>query len=145
MYVKYYCELEGYELRYGKADDAGLDLPTPVPVELAPGEFKKVDTGVHVELPAGHFGLLDMRSSIGGKGVNLLSRTVDEGYKGSIGLNLVNHSSETLRFDTGERLAQLIVTPVTQVTLERVDSPDALKWTARGTTAYGSTGTTEYI
>lgn len=142
--MKYYCELEDYELRYGKPGDAGLDLPTVETFTLAPGELKVVSTGVRVELPEGYYGLLDARSSTGGRKIGLLSRTIDTGYRGNISMTLINHSDQPQTFERGERLAQLIIAPVKQVTLERVSTPEALSESARGTSGYGSTGTKQY-
>ena len=144
MQMNYYCELEDYELRYAKEGDAGLDLPITEDVTLAPGERMKIKTGVYVELPDDHFGLLDTRSSTGNMGVDLMCRTIDRGYRGNIRVSVANHSDETLIFERGERLAQLLVLPVTQVELNRMSSPEHLSSTERGDSGFGSSGKKQY-
>lgn len=146
MLMNYYCELEDHELRYAKDGDAGLDLPITEKVVLEPGQREKIKTGVHVEIPEGHFGLLDTRSSTGGGlGIDLMCRTIDQGYRGNIRVAVINHSDETLTFEPGERLAQLLVLPVAQVKLNRVENPDKLSESERGDTGFGSTGKKNYV
>ena len=145
MEMKYYCELDGYELGYAKDGDAGLDLPITEAVTVSPGERVKIKTGVHVELPDNHYGMLDTRSSTGGMGIDLLCRTIDRGYRGNIKLAVVNHSDEVLTFQPGERIAQLIVLPVLQVTPVAVSAPSDLSESERGDKGFGSTGKKEII
>ena len=124
------------------ATDAGLDLRCAegFGVTLAPGERQLVDTGVKVAIPAGYVGLVHPRSGHAHKygiTVNNAPGTVDAGYVGNVLVNLINHGSETVVLEYGERIAQLLVQRVELPELEVVDSLDT---TTRGTAGHGSTG-----
>lgn len=97
-------------------DDAGLDLATPDPITIQPHTMKKIDTGVKVAIPTGHVGMVFVRSSIGIKrGCTLANGTgiIDSGYRGNIICALVNHTDEPVNFIAGERIAQLLIMPLT--------------------------------
>jgi dUTP pyrophosphatase len=66
--------------------------------------------------------------------------TIDEDYRGELQVLLVNHGSEAFTIESGDRIAQLIVAPVTQVKIEIVDDSDALGGTERAEGGFGSTG-----
>ena len=122
--------------------DAGLDLRCALDfgVILRPGERHLVDTGIKVAIPAGYVGLIHPRSGWAHKygiTVNNAPGTVDAGYVGNVLVNLINHGSETVVLEYGERIAQLLVQRVELPELEIVDSLDT---TARGTAGHGSTG-----
>ena len=121
--------------------DAGLDLKCgEFGVVLKPGERRLVDTGVKVAIPAGCVGLVHPRSGWAhryGITVNNAPGTVDAGYTGTIKVNLINHGSETVALEYGDRIAQLLIQRVELPELEIVDSLDT---TARGTAGHGSTG-----
>ena len=124
------------------ATDAGLDLRCAerFGVTLAPGERQLVDTGIKVAIPAGYVGLVHPRSGWAHKygiTVNNAPGTVDAGYVGNVLVNLINHGSETVALEYGDRIAQLIIQRVELPELEIVDSLDT---TTRGTAGHGSTG-----
>jgi dUTP pyrophosphatase len=122
--------------------DAGLDLVSVEAVELGPGERTRVRTGVAIELPPGHAGLVVPRSGLAARhGVTVLNAPglVDEGYRGEVAVILLNTDREaTFRVEPGDRIAQLVVVPVAAAEPVRVD---ALGATARGAGGFGSTGT----
>jgi dUTP pyrophosphatase len=66
--------------------------------------------------------------------------TIDEDYRGEVQVLLINHGSEAFTIESGDRIAQLIVAPVTQVEIETVDNEAALGGTERGDGGFGSTG-----
>ncbi|MFO7299977.1 MAG: dUTP diphosphatase [Actinomycetes bacterium] len=120
--------------------DAGVDLVTTVAVELAPGERQAVPTGIAVAIPEGHAGLVIPRSGHAlrlGIGVVNGPGLIDSGYRGEVKVILINHGSETVRFSPGERIAQLMVVPVPEVTWSEVAELEA---TERGDGGFGSTG-----
>ena len=121
--------------------DAGLDLRCAEDfVMLAPGARHLVDTGVAVNIPAGCVGLVHPRSGHAHKygiTVNNAPGTIDAGYVGNIRVNLINHGSETVTLEYGERIAQLLVQKIELPELEIVDSLEA---TERGASGHGSTG-----
>jgi len=126
--------------RYETGGAAGLDLRADEPVALAPGERALVPTGLALELPAGHEGQVRPRSGLAARlGVTVLNTpgTVDSDYRGEVKVILVNLGQAPVRFERGERIAQLVIAPVTRVT---VQVAEALGETGRGAGGFGSTG-----
>lgn len=120
--------------------DAGLDLFAAADVDIPPGEARLVGTGLAIELPPGTEGQIRPRSGLALRhAVTVLNApgTVDAGYRGEIGILLVNHGREAFRVRQGMRVAQLVVTPVVEV---EVVEADALSETARAGDGFGSTG-----
>ena len=130
--------------RYATGGAAGLDLVAALdaPLELAPGARAAVPTGVAVALPPGHEGQVRPRSGLAAKhGVTVLNApgTIDEDYRGEILVLLVNLGERAHRIAPGDRVAQLVVAPVTRVEV-RVVEAGALPSTERGAGGFGSTG-----
>lgn len=124
------------------AGAAGMDLCAclDAPVTLAPRARALVPTGIALALPEGHEGQVRPRSGLAAKhGITVLNApgTIDEDYRGEVKVILVNLSDETFVIAHGERIAQLVVAPVTKVAIEEVSSLDD---TARGAGGFGSTG-----
>ena len=120
--------------------DAAFDLPTAVDVELAPGQRKKLPTGLALAIPEGFAGLVLPRSGLAdrfGIGVVNSPGLIDSGYRGEVSVILVNLSQEIVRFARGERIAQLMVVAVPSVRLVGVDH---LSESERGEAGFGSTG-----
>jgi dUTP pyrophosphatase len=125
---------------YQSGAAAGLDLRADEGCTLAPGERRLVPTGLAVELPPGHEGQVRPRSGLALKhGIGMVNGpgTIDEDYRGEVGVILVNLGQEPFQLRRGERIAQLVVAPVTRVEVRLVE---ALVETARGTGGFGSTG-----
>jgi len=127
---------------YGTAFSAGADLYAclEVPVTIAPGETKKIPTGIAMELPEGTAGLIYARSSLGTKrGLAPANKVgvVDSDYRGEFLIFLHNHGTEPQTIAHGERVAQLLVTPVFTPGFVEADS---LSDTLRGAGGFGSTG-----
>lgn len=117
--------------------DAGLDLYSPISTKIGAHKFRKIDTGVHVELPQGTCGLVKSKSGLMSKYGIVTDGVVDEGYTGSIGVVLFNHGDQDYYVKARDRIAQLLVVPVTYAKLKVVD---ALDETERGNDGFGSTG-----
>lgn len=117
--------------------DAGLDLTTPQAVDLTPGALTEINTGIHIAIPAGHVGLVIIRSSIGTRGITLANQVgvIDSDYRGPIILSFYSKTWEHLQ--AGERIAQLLIIPCHLPIPVQVD---ALDQTERGDGGYGSTG-----
>jgi dUTP pyrophosphatase len=126
--------------RYQTAGAAGMDLRADEPVDLAPGERRLVPTGIAVAIPPGWEGQVRPRSGLAlklGLGMPNAPGTIDSDYRGEVGVILVNWGQERVRLARGERIAQLVVAPVTRASLVEVASlPD----TGRGDGGFGSTG-----
>jgi dUTP pyrophosphatase len=121
---------------------AGMDLCTviDIPIKLLPGERTLLPTGLAMEIPPGFEGQVRPRSGLAlKKGIALVNSpgTIDADYRGEIGIIIINHGSEAVEFMPGDRIAQLIIAPVTQATL--VESDD-LNDSARSSGGFGHTG-----
>jgi len=121
---------------------AGIDLRAAVsgPVTLAPGSFALVPTGIRIALPPDHEAQVRPRSGLAAKhGVSVLNApgTIDADYRGEVGIILINLGSEPFEVRRGDRIAQLVVAPVTRVRVEMVDRLDE---TGRGAGGFGHTG-----
>jgi dUTP pyrophosphatase len=129
---------------YHSAHAAGLDVVAGVPadasVALAPGGRALIPTGFALELPAGYEAQLRPRSGLALKsGVTVLNSpgTIDADYRGEVKVILVNFGEAAFAIRRGERIAQLVVAPVSAVNFVEKDSLDA---TERGSKGFGSTG-----
>jgi dUTP pyrophosphatase len=126
---------------YARVGDAGCDLVTTVDVELAPGERALLPTGIAVALPEGYAAFVHPRSGLAVRhGVGLVNApgTIDAGYRGEIKVILVNHDRhESVRLKRFDRVAQLVVQRVEQITWRETD---ALPESERGAGGHGSTG-----
>ncbi|MBM4147698.1 MAG: dUTP diphosphatase [Lentisphaerae bacterium] len=125
---------------YAHPGDAGMDLFAAERLDLAPGERRLARTGVAIELPRGTEGQVRPRSGLALKhGVTVLNApgTIDEGYRGEVGVILVNHGGEPYTVEPGMKIAQLVVQPVLRV---QVQETSDLSDTSRGAGGFGSTG-----
>ena len=128
--------------KYATDGAAGLDLSAALeaPITIEPGQRVAVPTGLAIALPKGHEGQVRPRSGLAAKfGITVLNSpgTIDEDYRGEVKVILQNHGSEPFVVNHGDRIAQLVVAPVTRVT---VILTDALDETTRGAGGFGSTG-----
>lgn len=130
--------LDGAQMpKQGRVGDAGYDLFLKEDVVIKAHEVTIIDTGVCVELPEGHAGLLAMRSSICKKNLIMQQPLIDENYRGEIHGMIYSDNDEDLEFKAGERLYSLYVFPVYHGELEVVDE---LSESNRGTSWAGSSG-----
>jgi dUTP pyrophosphatase len=121
--------------------DAAVDLQCRLSVVLDPGQRAAVPTGLAVAIPTGFAGLVLPRSghaNRSGIGVVNSPGLIDSGYRGEIKVLLINHGSEPVSFEVGDRIAQLTVVPVASIEWIEVDDLDE---TPRGVGGFGSTGT----
>jgi dUTP pyrophosphatase len=143
--VKRLPHAEGLPLpAYESAHAAGMDLraavPEDAPVTLRPGDRHAVPTGLVMAIPEGFEGQVRPRSGLAARhGVTTLNSpgTVDSDYRGEVRVILINLGSENFIVRRGERIAQLLISPVAQATWRETDSLDE---TARGSGGFGSTG-----
>ena len=121
---------------------AGLDLCAALDqsVTLLPGERTLVPTGLAMSIPVGFEGQVRPRSGLAlHKGVTLVNSpgTIDADYRGEIGVIMINHGDHPFVIDHADRIAQLLIAPVTHATLQVVDT---LNETQRGAGGFGHTG-----
>ena len=131
---------------YESAGAAGLDLRAALAadatIEIAPGARVAVPTGIALQLPAGFEAQVRPRSGLAFRhGVTVLNApgTVDSDFRGEVTAILINLGEEPFTIRRGDRIAQMIIAPVTQAVLVEVQ---ALSETARGADGFGSTGIT---
>ena len=123
-----------------KLGDAGADLFSVEETIIKPGETVIVKTGIAIELPEGTEGQVRPTSGNALKTGTIITNspgTVDEGYRGEVGVIMRNLGNEDLTILKGKKIAQLCVRPVPKVTFIEVDT---LSDSQRGNTGYGSTG-----
>lgn len=121
---------------------AGADLRAALssPVEILPGARALVPTGIAMALPPGFEGQVRPRSGLALRhGVTVLNApgTIDADYRGEVQVLLINHGAEPVTVSRGDRIAQLVVAPVSQAAFVEVEDLDD---TPRGSRGYGHTG-----
>jgi dUTP pyrophosphatase len=121
--------------------DAGLDLCSSEAAHIGPGERWSVGTGLAVEIPAGHAGLVLPRSGLAREhGIALVNAPglIDSGYRGELRVLLLNTDpAETFKVEPGDRIAQLLITPIA---LADAVEAEALAESERGDGGFGSSG-----
>ena len=127
---------------YETTGSAGMDLRAQLqePVMLKPLQRALIPTGLYIELPDGFEAQIRPRSGLAlKKGVTVLNSpgTIDSDYRGEIKVIMINLSNETTVINTGERIAQMIISKHEKVVLKEVDE---LNETARGEGGFGHTG-----
>ncbi len=121
---------------------AGADVCALIkePVTIAPGSFAMIPTGLFFEIPMGYEIQVRPRSGLAAKnGITVLNTpgTIDSDYRGELKIILINLGKEAFVVNNGERIAQIIVSPVT---LADFTITDSLSDTTRGEKGFGSTG-----
>jgi dUTP pyrophosphatase len=127
---------------YATAQSAGLDLMAAIDGEitLTPSARQLIPTGLSIALPAGYEAQVRPRSGLALKhGITVLNApgTIDADYRGEVKVLLINHGPENFVLKRGDRIAQMVVAPVTRIAWAVVERLDE---TARGAGGYGSTG-----
>ena len=125
---------------YAHPGDAGMDVCACESATLQPGARKLIKTGLVMELPKGTEAQMRPRSGLALKhGLTLLNTpgTIDEGYRGEVGVILINLGQEPFEVTPGMRIAQMVIAPVLRVDVAEADE---VSRTARGAGGFGSTG-----
>lgn len=119
--------------------DAGLDLRSPIPVEIRNGESVVIDTGVHVQIPEGYVGMLKSKSGLNVKFGITGEGVIDAGYCGSIVVKLYRSDSrgELYEIKKGDKITQLVILPCET---PKVNVVDEFPKTDRNDGGFGSTG-----
>ncbi len=126
--------------KFQKEGDAGLDIHAIEDYALNPGEHSLVDTGLKMELPKGFEAQVRPRSGLALKSkVTVLNSpgTIDSGYRGKVGVLMMNHGSEVFEVKKGDRIAQLVIAKHETPDIEEVDE---LEDSQRGEGGFGHTG-----
>lgn len=127
---------------YQTSGSCGIDLycSNDEDIIINPGDMKKINTGLRVQIPQGFFGAVYPRSSTGVKRQLMLANTVgviDSDYRGEIMIFMYNYGNDPQVIKNGDRVAQLVIQPYERCELVQVESLDE---TDRGESGFGSTG-----
>ena len=125
---------------YAHDNDSGMDLFSIENCKIQPGEFKLIRTGIAISLPHNTEAQVRPRSGLAlNSGITVLNTpgTIDEGYRGEVGVILINHGHSTFDVEIGMKIAQMVVKPVIHVEIEEVSK---LEKTERSIGGFGSTG-----
>jgi len=125
---------------YETAGAAGMDLRAAESITLKPGARHLIPTGISISLPQGFEAQVRPRSGLAVKhGVTVLNSpgTIDCDYRGEVKVPLINHGHDDFVIARGDRIAQMVIAPVTRISWTEVS---ALDETARGTAGFGSSG-----
>jgi len=123
---------------YAHPGDAGLDLCSCEEYVVPAGKRQLVSTGISMELPEGYFSSIRGKSGLAAKkGIAILGGVIEYTYRGEYGVIVLNTGSEDFVIKVGDKIAQVIISPVATAEIEVVEE---LSDTARGTGAFGSTG-----
>lgn len=117
--------------------DAGFDLYTPYEFTVKAGGSEAVQTGVHMIIPKGYCGLVVSKSGLNTKNDIKTTGLVDAAYTGEIVIKVQNHGNKDYHFNKGEKVTQIMILPVPEVTLNIIDE---LPKTERGNRGFGSSG-----
>lgn len=118
-------------------DDAGLDLISPVDVNIWTKGREAICTGVHVQIPKGYVGMITAKSGLMRDHGIITTGTIDAGYTGPIGVVLFNTGDKIFRVKRGMKIAQLVIK---QIITPKIEVVDELEETERGNGGFGSTG-----
>ena len=127
---------------YAHEGDAGLDVRSVENIVIQPGARALVKTGFAMELPPDAEAQVRPRSGLAFKfGVTVLNSpgTIDSGYRGEVGVILINHGDAPFEVKKGDRIAQIVIASVVHADVEEVES---LELSERGSGGFGSTGRT---
>ncbi|MCK4923813.1 MAG: dUTP diphosphatase [Spirochaetes bacterium] len=130
---------------YMTEDASGIDLMASLesPVEVKPGEFTRISTGIIVSIPRGYEAQIRPRSGLAFKhGVTVLNApgTIDADYRGEVDIILINHGKESFTVTNGMRIAQMVIARVANARIEEVVSIEELEKTERDNGGFGHTG-----
>jgi len=123
---------------YAHEDDAGMDLFSVEDVLIAKGQRVQISTGIAVEIPAGHVGLIWDKSGLSHKyGLKTLGGVIDASYRGEIKVGMINLGDEDYKIEKGHKVAQMIIQEkIAMEIMEVSELVDGL----RGESGFGSTG-----
>lgn len=127
--------------QYAHEGDIGLDLFSTSETVIQPGETALIPTGISIQLPSATEAQIRPRSGLALKHqVTVLNTpgTIDQGYRGEIGVILINHGKLPFKVELGMKIAQMVIKPILSVKVKKVAELDD---TDRGVGGFGSTGT----
>lgn len=138
--IKWYAKPGSYGLTKEHDSDAGYDLRTPEFVAIEPGEIVQIQTGVFMAMPDLVYAQVCSKSGLAlKKNVGVDGGVVDAGYRGEVCVLLRNYGKETVTFEPGDKVAQVVFHKISHA-LEKVEKMEDLGEGDRGANGFGSTG-----
>lgn len=137
--MKIILDVGAYLPTYAHDADAGMDLRTPVAFIVPARGSYTVDTGVHIQIPAGQVGFIKSKSGLNVKGGLVSEGVIDAEYNNSIRVKLYNHSDEDYMFSRGDKITQLVLLYIAKPE-NGFEIVDHFEETERGDNGFGSTG-----
>lgn len=133
--------------KYAHRGDAGMDLFSTENYIVPVGKRQLVSTGIAMELPEGYFASIRGKSGLAHKkGISILGGVIEWTYRGEYGVIVLNTGDEDFEIKIGDKVAQVVIAPVTTAEVEVVGAPNGhgttvpdLSETSRGDSAWGST------
>jgi dUTP pyrophosphatase len=123
---------------YSYNDDAAFDLYCLENVEIAPNERLQISTGIAMQIPAGHVGLIWDKSGLSHKhGIKTVGGVIDSGYRGEVKVGIINLGTEKYKFEKGHKVAQMIIQEKKTCDIVEVENLDDSE---RGEGGFGSSG-----
>jgi dUTP pyrophosphatase len=125
---------------YAHEGDAGMDLYSAIDAILQPGERKLIPTGIKMAIPQGYEAQVRPKSGLALKqGISVVNTpgTIDAGYRGEVGVILINHGNESFSVQKNMKVAQMVINKIEQANIEHVEE---LEDSSRGAGGFGSTG-----
>ncbi len=128
---------------YALESDVGFDIRANETISFEVGQQKTVKTGIAIEIPKGHVGLIRDRAGIMTKmGLHTAAGTFDPDFRGEVSIVLINCGDQEVQVEKGMRIAQMLILPITKVEIKQADE---LSKTKRDTRGFSSTGVKEII
>jgi len=146
MEIKIYKDNDAFDISYATIGSSGMDVKAKISdsIVIKPMERKLIPTGLYCELPEGYEIQVRPRSGLALKnGITVLNSpgTIDESYRGEIGIILINLSDKDFVVNNGDKIAQMVLAKVEKATsIVYVKSRSELSETERGSGGFGSTG-----
>ena len=123
-------------------EDCGMDLMSRVTTKIKPGEYKLIKTGIKIAIPKGFGAFIYPRSGLAlKKGITVLNAdgVIDPGYRGEVGVILINHGKDIFHIEKGDRIAQLVMHKTPYITWNEVNDINNNE-SKRGSGGFGHTG-----
>ena len=121
--VKFYRETDNPLPEYQNKGDAGMDIRSNVNITIRAFNWVTISTGLYIIIPYGYEGQVRTRSGLAAKfGLQVLNSpgTIDSGYRDELKIIMINHNHHSYEVKKGDRIAQLVISPMTQAQLEEV-------------------------
>ena len=124
MKIKFYRETDNPLPEYQNKGDAGMDIRSTVNITIRAFNWVTISTGLYIIIPYGYEGQVRTRSGLAAKfGLQVLNSpgTIDSGYRDELKIIMINHNHHSYEVKKGDRIAQLVISPMTQAQLEEIN------------------------